>query len=58
MLMQDPTQFDEKFIDEWEHELLYMHDPDTTVAERIWAILDAKYCPTDLQTITHKTVIS
>ena len=31
-----------------------MHDPNTTEAERIQAILDTKYCPADLQTIAQK----
>jgi hypothetical protein len=38
----------EELIDALEDEILYMHDPDTTEAERIQAILDAKYCPADL----------
>ena len=50
--MVDPCMFCEELIDDLEHEILYMHDPDTMEAERIQAILDAKYCPADLQTIT------
>ena len=49
--MLDPDVFCKEFIDELEHEILYMHDPDTTEAERIQAILDAKYCPADLDKI-------
>ena len=44
--------FCEDLIDDLEHEILYVHDCDTMKAERIQAILDAKYCPADLQTIT------
>lgn len=51
--MLDPTMFCQEFIDGLEHEILYIHDPDTTEAERIQAsILDAKYCPADLAKIT------
>src|SRR5687767_11991223 len=46
--MLDPDMFCEEFIDELEHEILYMHDPDTTEAERIQSILNAKYCKADL----------
>ena len=48
-LMQDPNQYDLKeTLAKLEHKLLYMHDPDTTKAERIHKILDAKYCKVDL----------
>jgi hypothetical protein len=46
--MQDPASLHQEYIDELEQELLYMHDPDTTEAERIQQILDAKYCKADL----------
>ena len=46
--MLDPERFCKEFINELEQEILYMHDPDTTEAERIQEILDAKYCPADL----------
>src|SRR5687767_11045789 len=52
--MQDPSQFNEELIDELEHELLYMHDPDTTEAEKIQTILDAKYCQADLLKLTQE----
>ena len=42
--MIDPDQFNEESIDELKHELLYMHDPETTKAERIQGILNAMYC--------------
>ena len=50
--MLDPDMFCEQFIDELEHEILYMHDPETTEAERIQSILNAKYCPADLHQLT------
>ena len=52
--MIDPCMFCEELIDDLEHEILYMHDPDTTEAEEIHAILGAKYCSADLQTITQE----
>lgn len=35
----DPWQFDDECIEDLEQELLYMHDPETTEAERIQAIM-------------------
>src|SRR5687767_15876468 len=46
--MLDPDMFCEQFINKLEQEILYMHDPDTTDAERIQLILNAKYCKADL----------
>src|SRR5437868_7336775 len=46
--MLDPDLFDQNSLDELANEMLYMHDPDTTEAERIQEILDAKYCKADL----------
>ena len=46
--MLDPELFDQDNLDELAQEALYMHDPDTTEAERIQEILDAKYCKADL----------
>ena len=46
--MLDPDLFDQDNLDELAKELLYMHDPETTEAERIQDILDAKYCKADL----------
>src|SRR5687768_694958 len=40
--MLDPDLFDQEDLDELVNEMLYMHDPDTTEAERIQDILDAK----------------
>ena len=53
--MLDPAVFNNDNIDELEHEMLYIHDPDTTEAERIQAILDAKYCKADLEQIAQKS---
>ena len=41
--MQNPSLFDEGSIKAFEEELFLMHDPDTTEAERIQQIVDAKY---------------
>ena len=46
--MLDPELFDQDNLDELAQDLLYMHDPDTTEAEKIQEILDAKYCKADL----------
>ena len=46
--MLDPDLFDQDNLDKLAKEMLYMHDPDTTEAERIQDILDAKYCKADL----------
>ena len=51
--MQNLDQFDqEETLAKLEHKLLYMHDPNTTEAERIQEILDAKYCNADLDKLT------
>ena len=52
--MVDPCMFCDELIDDLELEMMYMHDPDTTEAQRNQALLYAKYCPADLQTITDK----
>src|SRR6476620_4028124 len=46
--MLDPDLFDQDDLDQLANEMLYMHDPDTTEAERIQEILYAKYCKADL----------
>ena len=46
--MLDPDLFDQENLDQLAKEMLYMHDPETTEAERIQEILDAKYCKADL----------
>ena len=55
--MIDPCMFWEELIDDLEHEILFMHDPDTMEAERIQAILDAKYCLLTYR-LSHKVVTS
>ena len=49
--MLDPAVFNTDQIDDLEHDFFYIHDPITTDAERIQAILDAKYCKADLEQI-------
>ena len=51
VFMQLPSRLQGDWVDELEQELLYAHDPDTTDAERIQQIIDAKYCPADLNKI-------
>src|SRR5687768_7785744 len=46
--MLNPELFDQDNLDELAQELLYMHDPDTTEAEKIQEILDAKYYKANL----------
>ena len=46
--MLDPAVFNSQHIDEMEHEFFHIHDSDTTEAEKIQAIIDAKYCKADL----------
>ena len=52
--MLDPDLFDQDDLDQLANEMLYMHDPDTTEAERIQEILDAKYCKADLVKISQE----
>ena len=40
--MLDPDLFDQDNLDKLANEMLYMHDPETTEAERIQEILDAE----------------
>jgi len=56
--MQDPILFSEMPIEEFEEELFMMHDPVTTDAQRIQDIIDAKYCPADLEKEVNKTKLS
>ena len=49
--MQETDKFEERFIDHFEQELLFAHDPVTTDAERIQNIVESKYCPADLKGI-------
>ena len=52
--MKSPEMLEDLCIDELEQELLFIHDPTTTDAERIKKILDTKYAPADLQTIVEE----
>lgn len=52
--MQPPSRLQENWVDELENEILFAHDPDTTDAERIQQIIDAKYCPADLEKIVEE----
>ena len=52
--MLDPDLFDQDNLDQLANEMLYMHDPDTTEAERIQEILDAKYCKADLNKLSQE----
>jgi transposase InsO family protein len=57
--MQPPQSLAEDWVEVLEQEILYAHDPDTTDAERIQGIIDAKYCQADLDKVvkecTHLT---
>lgn len=52
--MLDPELFDQDNLDELAQKFLYMHDPDTTEAERIQEILDAEYCKADLAKLSQE----
>ena len=52
--MLDPDLFDQDNLDKLANEMLYMHDPETTEAERIQEILDAKYCKADLEKLSQE----
>ena len=49
--MQSIDKLDETYIDEFEQEIMFTHDPVTTEAERIQNIIDAKYSKADLSAI-------
>jgi hypothetical protein len=50
--MQSVDKLVDQFVDQFEKELLFSHDPVTTDAERIQNIVENKYCPADLRGIT------
>lgn len=52
--MLDPYLFDQDNLDQLAQEMLYLHDPEITEAERIQDILDAKYCKADLAKLAHE----
>ena len=49
--MQETDKLNEQFVNHFEQELLFAHDPVTTDAERIQNIVESKYCPADLTNI-------
>ena len=55
--MHPADKLDELNIDEFEQELLFTHDPDTTDAERIQNIVESKYCPADLRKISSECTL-
>ena len=56
--MLDPKVFqNEEQTDSLSQELLYSHDPDTTDAERIKHIIEAKYAPADLEKVVTENQI-
>ena len=52
--MQSVEKLVDEFMDQFEQELLYSHDPDTTDAARIQNIVESKYCPADLKGIAEE----
>ena len=52
--MQSSDKMDKELVDTFEQELMFAHDPVTTDAERIQSLVDAKYCPADLQAIAQE----
>ena len=55
--MQDPAHFTIGDVDEFEKELFFAHDPETTEAERIQRIMDLKYAPADLEAEVQKCAL-
>ena len=47
--MKTSDYLSERIMDEFEKELQFMHDPETTEIERIQQTLDVKYAPADLE---------
>jgi hypothetical protein len=52
--MQYPEMLRDNWVDAFEQEILYAHDPDTMDAERIQGIIESKYTPADLSKIVEK----
>ena len=46
--MAPTSKLERENIDVFEEEIMLTHDPLSTEAKRVHAILDAKYCPADL----------
>ena len=53
--MKPPNYLRKRSEEEFENEIQYMHDPDTTEIERIQRILDVKYAPADLEVEVNKS---
>jgi len=49
--MESVDKLDSKYVDHFEQELLFIHDPISTDAERIQSIIDEKYSKQDLDSI-------
>jgi hypothetical protein len=47
--MRSVEEISEANIEQFTKEILYLHDPSTTEAERIQQILDNKYTPANLK---------
>ena len=52
--MQSIDKLQKDYVDTFEQELLYAHDPDTTDAERIQNIVESKYKKADLNSIAEE----
>ena len=52
--MQPVEKLKDSQIEDFEHEIFFSEDPITTDAERIQAIVDAKYCPADLEKVARE----
>ena len=55
--MHPADKLDELNMDEFEQELLFAHDPDTSAAERIQNRVESKYCPADLRKISSECAL-
>ena len=55
--MQSYEKLHEEFVDSFEQELMFAHDPVTTDAERIQNIVESKYCPADLRIIAEECTL-
>ena len=51
--MQSTDKLDKTYVDEFEQEIMLVHDPVTTEAERIQRIVEAKYSKADLLEVTN-----
>ena len=52
--MRSPDSLKEGWVDALEKEVLFSHDPETTEADRIQQIIDAKYCAADLEKVVEE----